>query len=92
MYGGVDELPDGISVTRARENETRLEGTGWKKGHGRSTAANTVTTKSIAVLCSHSCGTVVIVKWSTFPRLVDFWPRQATSSILITPRPRPIKV
>ena len=73
---------DGMWVTRAREDGTRLEGKGWKKGHGRSTAANTVTTKSIAVLCSQPFGTVVTVKWSTFLRLVDIWPRQAT--VLLT--------
>jgi len=66
-----------MGVIKAGGRAVRIEGKGWKKGHGRSATANTRTAKSTAVLCSHPCGTVVTVLWSTFLGLVDIWARQA---------------
>ena len=69
-----------MRVITAGESAVRIEVKGWKKGHGRSATANTRTAKSIAVLCSQPCGTVVTVMWSTFLGLVDIYARQATLS------------
>ena len=77
---GADEEPVVMGVIRAGGSAVRIEEKGWKKGHGRSATADTRTTKSIAVLCSQPCGTVVTVMWPTFLGLVDIWAKQAKGS------------
>jgi len=68
-------LPVATWVTRVGESAIQSWGKGWKKGHGRSEAANSITAESIAVLCSQPWGTAITVKWSTFLKLVDIWAR-----------------
>lgn len=81
MRGGADERTDAMGATPAGVVSCGSVKKRSNYTHGRYKAVNTGTAESIAVPCSHPCHTVVLVSWSTFPALVDIWPRQAMSSV-----------